>query len=875
MSKPEDDEPLDDRTVFQPQPPATSPPSPAPRKRKPAAEKPPEKKAAAPKAAQRTSTSARGSRAPGVTASGVRRGVGSAAGMLQAGTLLNNIYEVRRFIARGGMGEVYEGFNVNTDERVAIKVMLPHLAADAKVQAMFRKEARILTELAHVALVRYRVLAQEPELELFYIVTEYIDGQPLSSLVGELKPTVDQLKMLTRRLAEGLEAAHSMGAIHRDMSPDNVLLPQGRLEHAKIIDFGIAKDLDPAEQTVIGTGFAGKLGYVAPEQFGDFERRIGAWTDIYSLGLVILALAGGRAPDMGNTLVEAVDRRRAGPDLGAVPPALKPVFSRMLAANPSDRFQSMGDVIVALDAVRADDGAGEPAPRANALGGFFSGLRGQPAAAAAPATNAGVSSPPRPATAPPQAKSAPPKSTPPKSSPPKPAPPAKLAPPPAKPPKPPGGAPGAAPEAPAKGSKALLLGGGAVALLLVIGLAVVFWPKSKPAQTASVPTAVGTTALPELARRAVETAIPQIPCSWLDIDAADTAGSALRIKVSGAAAEPVGVNNAVAQALKQAGGSGDVQTDTGSVETVQPAACSVLDALRERRESRPNSARGLTALQPSFEMNTGVQGCPSGSWARPVVTIAPRSPSEDFSLLSISPSGKIEQAFRDRANMLELGGRYPGLIQDMGGSYRYSACRRDPGMSALVMVQGKGPFDLGLPSRGRSWPADFGKRFAELARERGWTTQMVWYRVSNDQPDVPEAKLPSTTPVKGAGEPTSTLPESAAPAAEIASAAPPAEAAAVAAAAPAKAAVPAQPEKGVDACWRAVGGGWSHIGYASRGGCMAQVFNGHCETTYGRWGKEQFRRYNGKIQAKGSGAFSAWRNAGPSECAAPAAEPPK
>ncbi len=96
------------------------------------------------------------------------------------GVVLNNIYEAKRFLARGGMGEVYEGFNVNTDERVAIKVMLPSLAADPNVQAMFRKEARTLTRLHHPAVVQYRVLAQEPHLNVFYIVTEFIDGAALS-----------------------------------------------------------------------------------------------------------------------------------------------------------------------------------------------------------------------------------------------------------------------------------------------------------------------------------------------------------------------------------------------------------------------------------------------------------------------------------------------------------------------------------------------------------------------------------------------------------------------------------------------------------------------------------------------------------------------
>lgn len=269
---------------------------------------------------------------------------------LPAGTLLNNIYEVRRFLARGGMGEVYEGVNVNTDERVAIKVMLPHLAADPKVQAMFRKEARILTELAHPALVRYRVLAHEPHLELFYIVTEFIDGRSLSDLLGKVRPSADELKALIRRLAEGLAVAHAMGATHRDISPDNVLLPLGRLDQAKIIDFGIARESSLAHHTVVGEGFAGKLGYVAPEQFGDFGRRIGPWTDIYSLGLVGVALASERAPDMGVTLVDAVDRRRQGIDLTALPVSLRPLFEKMLAPDPADRFQTMAEVIAAIDA---------------------------------------------------------------------------------------------------------------------------------------------------------------------------------------------------------------------------------------------------------------------------------------------------------------------------------------------------------------------------------------------------------------------------------------------------------------------------------------------------------------------------------------------
>jgi serine/threonine-protein kinase len=276
---------------------------------------------------------------------------------LPPGTLLNGIYEVRRFIARGGMGEVYEGVNVATDEVVAIKVMLPALAADPRTQALFRREARVLTELAHPALVHYLVLAQEPTLGLLYIVTEFIPGRSLAQTLGAIHPGLAELKALTRRLAEGLGAAHALGAIHRDLTPDNVLLPEGRLDKAKIIDFGIARETDPNQSTVLGDTFAGKLGFVAPEQFGDYGRQIGPWTDIYSLGLTVLALAAGKPIDMGQTLVDAVDRRREPIDLSPLPAILRPVFDKMLAPDPKDRWRSMAEVVQALDALDASPAA--------------------------------------------------------------------------------------------------------------------------------------------------------------------------------------------------------------------------------------------------------------------------------------------------------------------------------------------------------------------------------------------------------------------------------------------------------------------------------------------------------------------------------------
>jgi serine/threonine protein kinase len=277
----------------------------------------------------------------------------AAAQSIKVGDVLNHIFEVKRFIARGGMGEVFEGANVITDERVAIKVMLPALAADENVITLFRREARTLTHLHHEAVVQYRVLAQEPQLGVLYIVTEYIDGTNLSDVLKTVDASPEALVAVLRRLASGLQAAHALGAIHRDISPDNILLGGGDLARAKIIDFGIAKDLDPGTATIVGDGFAGKLGYVAPEQLGDFNRRLGPWTDVYSLALVILAVAAGRDVGLGGSLVDAVDKRRAGPDLSPAPDVLRPLLARMTKADPTERLGSMAEVLAEIAKIEA------------------------------------------------------------------------------------------------------------------------------------------------------------------------------------------------------------------------------------------------------------------------------------------------------------------------------------------------------------------------------------------------------------------------------------------------------------------------------------------------------------------------------------------
>lgn len=296
---------------------------------------------------------------------------------IEVGAVLNHMFEVKRFLARGGMGEVFEGVNIASGERVAIKVILPELAADPNVMAMFQKEAQALTNLSHPAVVRYRGFALEPQLGCYYIATGFIDGRNLSDVLGKSTLSEDELFSLTRRLAEGLKEAHELGVVHRDISPDNVILDADRLDRPKIIDFGIVKETDPGSKTIIGDGFAGKPSYVAPEQLGDFDKQVGPWSDVYSLGLVILALAQGRKPDLGGLPAEAIMKRRNGVDTAAVPGRLRAVIDAMLVADPQKRLRSMDDVIAALDkakagkanTVRAKAGqAAKAGPKAGAAG---------------------------------------------------------------------------------------------------------------------------------------------------------------------------------------------------------------------------------------------------------------------------------------------------------------------------------------------------------------------------------------------------------------------------------------------------------------------------------------------------------------------------
>lgn len=635
------------------------------------------------------------------------------AGRIQVGDVLNHIFEVKRFIARGGMGEVFEGQNITSDERVAIKVMLPSLAADPNVVAMFRKEARTLTRLSHPALVQYRVLAQEPQLSVLYIVTEFVDGKNLSDVLADMPRDDASLVALTRRLASGLRVAHELGAVHRDISPDNVLLEGGRLEGAKVIDFGIAKDLDPSTATIVGDGFAGKLNYVAPEQLGDFNREVGPWSDVYSLALVILAVALGKNVDMGATLVDAVDKRRAGPDLSAAPNGIRPVLQAMLTPNPANRLRSMAEVVAALDVVPfATTGRAPSIPPAPVAPPQLKTVY-------APAETVAPPPPPAPTPSEPREKTRPPT-----------IPPVKIEPAAAK-------ATSISAE-PAKSSglpKPALIG--AIAAGVIALIAVVFFmfsggtpaPKDGDIARTGAPK-VAPAAAPEAATRtALATALPSMGCSWLDVREIKVEGSTVALALTGVAGSPAQAQGTIRAALAAAGVA-DPSIDFEEVAPIQPSACQVLDAYRAIKSKTP--AR-LTVDQPKFEIASSTDAARAGQkFAVTVLHIAVGGEDSDLTIIGMESNGAISQLLPSRVAFLD----YAAKLGSTGDVRNISVEATEPGWSGYMLLSGKGPFDAnlvapGLSARGGDWSA----KLAAAAAAQGWQAEMVWFKIVDEKPD--------------------------------------------------------------------------------------------------------------------------------------------
>jgi Protein kinase domain len=260
------------------------------------------------------------------------------------GTRLNGIYEIDQMIGAGGMGEVYKCHEIQTGAAVAIKMLVPDMAENEAALALFRREAAALHHLLHDAIVRYFLFSVEPALQRPYLAMEFVDGRSLSDILADGPLTFEALVKLMRRIASGLQAAHERGIIHRDVSPDNIIVPLGDVTRAKIIDFGIARSTQLGDKTIIGSGFAGKDNYVSPEQVGLYGDEVTAKSDIYSLGLLLFYALTGQKLDMGGSQFQLVEKRRRVPDLGGIDMRIRPLLEQMLQPDPANRPATMAEI---------------------------------------------------------------------------------------------------------------------------------------------------------------------------------------------------------------------------------------------------------------------------------------------------------------------------------------------------------------------------------------------------------------------------------------------------------------------------------------------------------------------------------------------------
>jgi serine/threonine protein kinase/tetratricopeptide (TPR) repeat protein len=273
-------------------------------------------------------------------------------------------YRVIERIGAGGMGVVYRAHDEQLDRDVALKILPTGILADDDARKRFRQEALALAKLNHPNIATIHELGSAEGVD--FLVMELVPGVALSERLGAGPLDESEIRRLGAQLAEGLAAAHAQGVIHRDLKPANLqITPEGRL---KILDFGLAKLLRPATESdktlsfedthaVTGThALTGTLPYMSPEQLrGD---QADGRSDVYGAGTVLYEMATGqRAFPEAQTarLIDSILHEAPKPPASLysrVSPALEEIILRSLEKEPARRYQSAGELLVALDGLK-------------------------------------------------------------------------------------------------------------------------------------------------------------------------------------------------------------------------------------------------------------------------------------------------------------------------------------------------------------------------------------------------------------------------------------------------------------------------------------------------------------------------------------------
>ena len=262
------------------------------------------------------------------------------------GILLDNRYRIVDKIGVGGMADVYLGEDTLLGRHVAIKVLHANFANDDEFVTRFKREAQAAGKLNHPNIVNMYDVGFDQDLH--YIIMEYVNGETLKEYItrhGRL--SIDEAVKFTIAIAEGLEHAHTMGIVHCDIKPHNVIITQtGRV---KVTDFGIARAMNATNTVMYTNSILGSAHYLSPEQASG--KPVDGNTDIYSLGVVLYEMLTGRVPFEGETPIAVAlkhVREKVAPPTRynpSIPPLLEAVVMKALSKNPADRFDSISDMI--------------------------------------------------------------------------------------------------------------------------------------------------------------------------------------------------------------------------------------------------------------------------------------------------------------------------------------------------------------------------------------------------------------------------------------------------------------------------------------------------------------------------------------------------
>src|SRR5438876_3417507 len=295
---------------------------------------------------------------------------------IATGTKLGR-YEIRSKIGEGGMGEVYLAEDTKLDRKVALKILPAEVASHRDRMERFVREAQSAAALNHPNIAHIYEIGESDGTH--FIAMEFVDGFTLRHLIHENQTDLPKLLRYLQHAADGLAKAHAAGIVHRDLKPDNVMVT--REGHAKILDFGLAKLIEPQgysdqkpdregglselatalmQQHSTPGAVLGTVGYMSPEQAQGKINEIDDRSDIFSFGCILYEAITRRKAFEGKDAIDSLNKiireqptpiANFDPD---VPYDLQRIVRRCLAKDPEERYQTIKDVAIEIKEVRRD-----------------------------------------------------------------------------------------------------------------------------------------------------------------------------------------------------------------------------------------------------------------------------------------------------------------------------------------------------------------------------------------------------------------------------------------------------------------------------------------------------------------------------------------